>query len=57
MLTNSVNFKPLSKASRRAENEGVRVYALGVGPGTLKFELEQIASAPIERHVFQVKSV
>ena len=39
-----------------AQNEGIRVYALGVGPGTLKFELEQIASDPIDRHVFQVRS-
>ena len=44
----------VAEAAERAEQEGIRVYALGIGPGTLKFELEQIASDPIERHVFQV---
>ena len=44
----------VAEAASRAEREGIRVYALGIGPGTLKFELEQIASDPIERHVFQV---
>ena len=37
-----------------AQNSGIRTYAVGVGEAALKIELEQIASQPLDRHMFQV---
>ena len=44
--TTTLPYTRLSEASRGMKNKGVTVYALGVGRGADRAELEQIASGP-----------
>ena len=44
--TTTGNFTRLSIASQGIKNKGVAVYAIGVGTGADRAELEQIASKP-----------
>ena len=37
-----------------AKDDGVLIYAVGVGPESLRIELEQIASRPLDRHMVRV---
>lgn len=44
--TKTGNYTRLSVASQGIKNKGVIVYAVGVGSGVYKAELEEIASTP-----------
>ena len=44
--TTTEPFTRLSVASQRIKNKGVAVYALGVGSGADRAELQEIASGP-----------
>lgn len=37
-----------------AKDDGVLIYAVGVGPESLRIELQQIASQPLDRHMVRV---
>ena len=37
-----------------AKDDGVLIYAVGVGPESLRIELQQIASRPLDRHMVRV---
>ena len=37
-----------------AKDDGVLIYAVGVGPESLRIELQQIASQPHDRHMVRV---
>ena len=39
-----------------AKDDGVLIYAVGVGPESLRIELQQIASQPLDRHMVRVCS-
>ena len=39
-----------------AKDDGVLIYAVGVGPESLRIELQQIASRPLDRHMVRVRT-